>query len=188
MFSRRIAHGIMSEIQKEVKSFLQPLLFPFILTSISSCGIIIINYNSDYQQYKMTNEKKPKYRHSRQRQRILELLRATETHPTANWIYDELRKEFPNLSMGNVYRNLSILIEQGLVGRIDFGSTFDRFDANIDQHYHFLCEECGTIVDLKLPVDDQLNDKVNETTNLKAQRHNIQFYGLCDKCAKHAHE
>jgi Fur family peroxide stress response transcriptional regulator len=44
--------------------------------------------------------------------------------------------EFPSLSMGNVYRNLNILIEQGLIGRIDFGSTFDRFDANIDPHYH----------------------------------------------------
>ena len=132
----------------------------------------------------MKNKEKSKYRHSKQRQSILELLRSTETHPTANWLYDKLRNEFPNLSMGNVYRNLSILVEQGLIGRIDFGSTFDRFDANIEQHYHFVCEDCGAIVDLELPVDNQLNDKVNETTNLKARRHNIQFYGLCGKCAE----
>ena len=88
--------------------------------------------------------------------------------------------------MGNVYRNLSILIEQGLVDRIGFGSTFDRFDANINPHYHFVCEECGAIIDLELPVDDQLNKKVNETTNFRALRHNIQFYGLCDSCAGQA--
>ena len=132
----------------------------------------------------MTKEEKPKYRHSRQRQRILELLNSVETHPTANWLYDKLRVEFPSLSMGNVYRNLNILVEQGLIGRIDFGSTFDRFDANIDPHYHFVCEECGAIVDLDLPVDNELNERVSKITNLKAQRHNIQFYGLCDKCAE----
>jgi len=132
----------------------------------------------------MKNKEKSKYRHSKQRQRILELLRGTETHPTANWLYDKLRNEFPNLSMGNVYRNLNILVEQGLIGRIDFGSTFDRFDANIDQHYHFICEKCGAIVDLELPVDDELNERVNNLTNLKALRHNIQFYGICSKCEK----
>ena len=67
---------------------------------------------------------------------------------------------------------------------IDFGSTFDRFDANIDPHYHFVCEECGAIVDLDLPVDNELNERVSKITNLKARRHNIQFYGLCDKCAE----
>ena len=132
----------------------------------------------------MKNKEKSKYRRSKQRQRILELLHATETHPTANWLYDKLRNEFPNLSMGNVYRNLNILVEQDLIGKIGFGSTFDRFDANVEQHYHFVCEDCGTMVDLELPVDSQLNDKVNETTNLKARRHNIQFYGLCGKCAE----
>jgi Fur family peroxide stress response transcriptional regulator len=134
----------------------------------------------------MTDKEKPKYRYSKQRQRILELLRATKSHPTANWLYNRLLKEFPNLSMGNVYRNLSILIEQGLVDRIGFGSTFDRFDANINPHYHFVCEECGAIIDLELPVDDQLNTKVNEATNFRALSHNIQFYGLCDNCAKNA--
>jgi Fur family peroxide stress response transcriptional regulator len=129
-------------------------------------------------------EKKPKYRRSKQRQRILELLSSTEIHPNVNWLYDRLRKEFPNLSMGNVYRNLNILIEQGLIGRIDFGSAFDRFDANVDPHYHFICDECGAIIDLAMPVDDRLNDLVSKTTNFKARCHNIQFYGLCDKCAK----
>jgi len=136
----------------------------------------------------MAEGNKLKYRYSRQRERILELLRGTGTHPTANWLYEKLRKDFPNLSMGNVYRNLGILVEQGLVKRIDFGSTFDRFDANTDHHYHFVCERCAAIIDLELPIDDGLNERVNKATNFKAQRHNIQFYGLCDSCADKVRE
>ena len=85
--------------------------------------------------------------------------------------------------MGTVYRNLNILVEQGLVRRIDFGSSFDRFDANTGPHYHFVCERCHKIVDLKLPMDDSLNDKVEESSGFKAMRHQIQFYGLCDECS-----
>jgi Fur family peroxide stress response transcriptional regulator len=104
-------------------------------------------------------------------------------HPTAAWIYERLKKEIPDLSMGTVYRNLNILIEQGLVRKIDFGSTFDRFDANIDPHYHFVCEKCGAITDLDLPIDASLNEWVNDKTQFKAKRHRIEFYGLCNRCA-----
>src|SRR4030042_6815239 len=97
-----------------------------------------------------------KIRHSKQRDRILEILKGTKTHPTANWIYNELKDEFPDLSMGTVYRNLNILNEQGLVKKIDFGSTFDRFEAQLHPHYHFICENCNEIIDLDVPVDDQL--------------------------------
>ncbi len=66
-------------------------------------------------------------RQSKQRNRILELLRSTEIHPTADWLYNQLKSEFPKLSLGTVYRNLSILEGQSLVKKIHFGSTFDRF-------------------------------------------------------------
>ena len=61
-------------------------------------------------------------------------------------------------------------------------STYDRFDANIGPHYHFICERCGAIVDLELSVDESLNDRVNTTTPFTAQRHRIEFYGTCDRC------
>jgi Fur family peroxide stress response transcriptional regulator len=122
------------------------------------------------------------YRRSRQRERILALLRSTGIHPTANWIYAKMRKEFPDLSMGTVYRNIGILIQQGLVNRIDFGSTFDRFDANTSPHYHFICESCGAIADLGIPMDDSLNRRVGKSTDFEVHRHEIEFYGLCAKC------
>jgi Fur family peroxide stress response transcriptional regulator len=126
---------------------------------------------------------RPPYRRSRQRDRILALLRSTGIHPTANWIYAKMRKEFPDLSMGTVYRNIGILIQQGLVNRIDFGSTFDRFDANTAPHYHFICENCGAIADLGIPVDDSLNRRAGKSADFEVHRHEIEFYGLCAKCA-----
>jgi len=119
---------------------------------------------------------------SRQRERILELLQGTGAHPTADWLYDRLKGEFPNLSMGTVYRNLNVLVEQGLIKRIDFGSTFDRFDAVTGPHYHFICEKCGAIIDLPLPIDEALNHRVDDATPLKARGHRIEFYGVCDRC------
>jgi Fur family peroxide stress response transcriptional regulator len=125
-----------------------------------------------------------RYRRSQQRERILELLKETDTHPTANWLYARLRRSFPDLSMGTVYRNLAVLAEQGLVSRIDFGSTFDRFDANTQHHYHFICDICGAITDLDLPVDESLNLRVRAASGLEARRHDIQFRGICETCGK----
>ena len=127
-------------------------------------------------------DKKRTYRHSKQRERILELLKSTGGHPTATWVHDKLRKEYPSLSMGNVYRNLNILVEQGLVRSLDFGSTFDRFDANITPHYHLICENCGSVAYLDMPIENELNDKVKEVTDFNVYYHKIQFYGLCNKC------
>ena len=86
--------------------------------------------------------------------------------------------------MGTVYRNLTILTAQGLIKKIDFGSTFDRFDANNSPHYHFICEKCGSVNDLEIPVDELLNERVNRATRHKAVRHRIEFFGCCGKCSK----
>jgi Fur family peroxide stress response transcriptional regulator len=71
------------------------------------------------------------YRRSSQRERILELLQSAQTHPTANWLYGRLRRELPRLSMGTVYRNIGILIQQGKLRRVAFEGSFDRLDANV---------------------------------------------------------
>ena len=86
--------------------------------------------------------------------------------------------------MGTVYRNLQVLIEQELAAKIDFGSTFDRFEAKVDPHYHFVCDGCGAIVDLDIPVDDALNERVQEATSFAVRRHRIEFFGICDRCGR----
>jgi Fur family peroxide stress response transcriptional regulator len=126
------------------------------------------------------------YRHSRQRDRILELLQSTPSHPTANWLYGRLRKEFPRLSMGTVYRNIGILIEQGRLTRIAFGSTFDRLDANLKRHYHFLCEQCDSILDLDLPIDPRIDGWLARKKGFVVHHHELEFHGLCPECAAKA--
>jgi Fur family peroxide stress response transcriptional regulator len=121
-------------------------------------------------------------RRSKQRDKILELLRSTESHPTADWIYNQLKAEFPKLSLGTVYRNLSILENQCFVKKIHFGSTFDRYEANIKPHYHLICEECGNILDFKMPIYDEINNQAKRQTNFKINRHKLEFFGLCESC------
>jgi Fe2+ or Zn2+ uptake regulation protein len=122
------------------------------------------------------------YKRSRQRERILEILQNTKEHPTANWIYDRLKHEFPNLSLGTVYRNLRILQEQGKINILDFGSTFDRFDARLDTHYHFICESCGKVYDVDIPVMEALEKKAAENLGVRIRHHRIEFYGICAEC------
>ncbi len=124
------------------------------------------------------------FKKSKQRERLLELLQHTDVHPTADWIYEQMKKDFPHLSMGTVYRNLSILNRQELIKKIDFGSTYDRFDANIKPHYHFICEKCGAIKDLELPVEDALNRKAEDSVHMTVKRHRIEFFGICDVCMR----
>ena len=132
------------------------------------------------------SDKRPPYRRSKQRERILALLRSTNTHPTANWLFGRLKKEFPNLSMGTIYRNIGILVQQGLIDRIVFGSTFDRLDANTAEHYHFICERCDAIIDLKIPVVRRLDEQVPASEGFEVHGHAVEFYGLCPKCSKKA--
>ncbi|MBN2416001.1 transcriptional repressor [bacterium] len=122
------------------------------------------------------------YRKSKQRERILQLLRETDVHPSVDWLYEKLKKEFPKLSLGTVYRNLSILVDQGLVKKIHFGSTYDRFDGRRAPHYHLICEACGKIEDLELAVYEEITRTAQTQSDFTITRHMIEFYGLCADC------
>ena len=128
------------------------------------------------------NNLKITLRSSRQRQRILTLLQETDLHPTADWLYARLKPEIPHLSLGTVYRNLTILTEQGLVKKIQSGSTYDRFEARVTQHYHLICTRCDSIRDLEMPVYSEINERAGRMTDFQIQGHKIEFYGLCSAC------
>lgn len=130
----------------------------------------------------MTAQEKTIFRNSKQRNRMLELLRGTSSHPTADWLYERLKKEFPHLSLGTVYRNLSLLTDLGLVKKIHFGSTHDRFEAKTAPHYHLICEQCGKIVDFDLPIYTDINEQAKQHTNFVIHTHKIEFFGLCKDC------
>ena len=123
-----------------------------------------------------------KYKRSRQRERMLELLGQTEIHPTADWLYQRLKKEFPSLSMGTVYRNLNILVEQKLIQKLPFGSTHDRYEANKNPHYHLVCEKCGCVQDFDMPRYTEINDQAQKMSSFNISRHRVDFFGICEKC------
>jgi Fur family transcriptional regulator, peroxide stress response regulator len=124
------------------------------------------------------------YRKSQQRDRILQILKKTNSHPTADWIYSKLKEEIPDLSLGTVYRNLKVLMEQGHIQKLPFGSTFDRFEAKIAPHYHLVCEKCGTVIDFEMPEYLDINQKAEKMSSFKISRHRIDFFGLCENCQK----
>ena len=121
-------------------------------------------------------------RMTRQKRVILEVLRGTKSHPTADWIYEQAKKVIPDLSLGTVYRNLNLLKEMGDIMELNYGSTFSRFDGNPHNHYHFQCRQCGRVFDLNLPIQNMLEKEAAETSGHRVDNHRLEFYGLCRDC------
>jgi Fur family peroxide stress response transcriptional regulator len=121
-------------------------------------------------------------RETRQRKAIFDFLRKTRSHPTADRIYDSVRKVIPSISKGTVYRNLQVLIESGKVSVLDIRGTLSRYEIRQGAHYHFRCEACGRVVDLDLPVDPQLDGLIAERTGFVVSGHQTEFRGWCASC------
>lgn len=106
----------------------------------------------------------------------------TRSHPTADWVYHEVRKEIPNISLGTVYRNLRILAASGEILELDMCSSLSRFDARRDNHYHFRCQECGAVFDVEEPVHEDTDKKVAKMTGFTVSYHRLEFRGVCREC------
>ncbi len=127
-------------------------------------------------------------RMTRQKKLILEILRNTDTHPTADWIYEQARKQIPDISLGTVYRNLSNLKQAREIMELNYGSTFSRYDGNPSNHYHFVCDMCGRVYDLDLPLLEHLEEEVENRTGMQVTRHRLEFYGYCRDCRQKSKE
>lgn len=123
-------------------------------------------------------------RYSKQREVILEVLKGTTSHPTAEGVYEEAKKRLPRLSLGTVYRNLKFLAERGNIQELGMDAGYSRYDANIQDHSHFLCQSCGRVLDVDCPTLDEVNQQVAHSTGLKVLSHKLAFYGLCLDCQK----
>ena len=88
-------------------------------------------------------------KYSRQRESIREFVKASKEHPTADDVYASIRKEYPNISLGTVYRNLSLLVELDEIVKVPTGDGPDRFDGNAKPHSHFICTRCHNIFDIE---------------------------------------
>ena len=119
-------------------------------------------------------------RYSRQRELIYAALKGTDQHPTAEMIYQWLKPENPNLSLGTVYRNLNLLADEGTITRMAF--PVERYDYNTAAHPHFCCEVCGAVYDLDLPYDASLDEKALLASGHDVTGHEVLFRGTCVKC------
>ena len=119
--------------------------------------------------------------YSRQREAVLNVLCSTTSHPTAAWIYEQVKLEIPNISLGTVYRNLSGLCEDGTIKKLSFGDASVHFDGDTTVHSHFYCEHCGEITDIWLD-QSKLLGPVESDYNVKARHADFNITGKCSKC------
>ena len=119
----------------------------------------------------------------KKRDAILEYLRSTKAHPSAEMIYTDLKPQIPDLAMGTVYRNLTLFKEQGLVASVATVDGVERFDGNTDPHVHFFCTQCGAVVDLTgLTVPEELNKAAATESGGQVGTCQLTFTGICMEC------
>lgn len=125
-------------------------------------------------------------RYSRQREAIKEYLLSTTSHPTAETVYSHIQEQFPNISLGTVYRNLNFLVEHGEAQRLDMGDEHDHYDGNATPHNHFYCRHCHRVLDLQMDSIDHIDLIASAGFDGLIDGHTIYFTGLCPDCTDQA--
>jgi Fe2+ or Zn2+ uptake regulation protein len=124
-----------------------------------------------------------KTRQTNQRQLIYDYaLNASLAHPTAEQIFQAVRKRLPRISFGTIYRNLDILEKQGLLVPLCYGKEHLRYDAIAENHYHFICTRCDKVENVVCEELLELNNQIKKRHGFKVQFHRMCFYGLCADC------
>ncbi len=123
-------------------------------------------------------------KHSKQRTMIMDFLMTRKDHPTADMVYTNVRQQNPNISLGTVYRNLTLLADTGEITRLRVGDGVDHFDADTSPHYHFVCEHCGSVIDLEMDSIEEITEIAAAHFKGKIAGHTTYFYGTCEKCTE----
>ena len=123
-------------------------------------------------------------KYSRQREAIKNFLMNRNDHPTADTIYTCLREEYPNISLGTVYRNLSLLEEIGEISKISVGSGADHYDGDTTQHQHFICTHCNQVYDIQIKNIDSIAEEAAKSFPGIIESYRANFYGICEACAR----
>lgn len=125
-------------------------------------------------------------RMTQQRRVILEELRRLKAHPSADEVYEIVRKRLPRISLGTVYRNLEILSELGLIQKLEISGSIKRFDWRNEKHYHIRCINCDRIDDAPIKVLENVEHSLDGSTGYKVTGHSLEFLGLCPVCMEKA--
>jgi len=129
-----------------------------------------------------------RHRMTPQRSIILEEVCKNNTHPSADEIYERVRKRLPRISLGTVYRNLDILCAQGKIHKLELSGAMKRYDGIPTRHYHIRCLNCGRVDDAPIAPLNQLEDDLYGATVFEIIGHNLEFTGLCPDCSKKKNE
>lgn len=121
-------------------------------------------------------------KYSRQRESIKEFLMTRTDHPTADVVYENVRMVYPNISLGTVYRNLSLLSDLGEIQKLPSFGGADRFDGRVEPHCHFMCTSCGAVQDLETESAAQIMERAGAHFKGKITRCSARFYGICEDC------
>ena len=124
-------------------------------------------------------------KHFRKRDAILNCVRSTEAHPSAEWVFEHVKEQVPDISLATVYRNLALFKEQGLIVSLGTVNGVERFDGNTEPHVHFICTQCGGVQDLpEISVPEELNSAVAQSSGGRVDNCQLSFTGICGECRK----
>lgn len=123
-------------------------------------------------------------RMTRQLAAVYEALQADPTHPSADEIYQRVRQTLPQISLGTVYRNLQRLVEEGRIHSLLVGERIARYDSMLAEHDHFICSQCGDVVDVLLDRDRHVNLAPLLEQGFTVTMQSLSIHGLCQQCAQ----
>jgi Fe2+ or Zn2+ uptake regulation protein len=124
------------------------------------------------------------YRNTTQRAVILDEIRAAEGHLTAGEIFERVRRRYPSIAYGTVYRSLHLLVKHGLIQELTFADQASRFDARVERHDHVFCEKCGLLDDVDVPVALIAQYVAAEKSGFEITKHHTVFFGGCPACRR----
>lgn len=128
-----------------------------------------------------STEKKRNF--SRKREAILKAVRSTKCHPTAEWVYRTLKPDYPDLSLGTVYRNLAQFKNDGTIVSVGTINGQERYDGNVTPHTHFVCSSCGAVIDIPgRLINEAQVEKTAEEMHLRVDSWDVLMHGICAKC------
>lgn len=121
---------------------------------------------------------------TKQRESVLRVIRESDKHLTANEVFDDARRILPGISFATVYNSLRFLKNEGLIGEIRFGTGAKLYDRKLTRHDHAICNDCGKLVDLEVPLPDGLLEEAANRSNFKGTTIELTLRGLCPECYK----
>jgi Fur family peroxide stress response transcriptional regulator len=124
-------------------------------------------------------------KHSGKRDAILQVIQSTKSHPGAQWVYDTLKPLIPDLSLGTVYRNISLFRQEGRVISVGVVEGEERFDGRTEPHPHFVCEKCGLVLDVGGEIQSELIANLSsKIPGCTIDKQKMLFYGICMACSE----